>query len=242
MSVKEVQSKADIMNQTEYVSLVDSKNQNDLTCYNLKDSESMVKFLFHLSSSMQHTVIGIGIVGIILNLTGVYILSTRKSMKNTFNQLLVTLYCIDSLFLCAYVYLSVSLTYIKSQHLSNTIASRFVKLFYSFAFKVSIFLTVATSHERYIAMLKPVVHFASVSTESNQRLRLMKYLIPIITIAAILNIPEYLELEFVWEESSNSLRNNTLNNRYSITPYLFLKTMFKQSKTFIYVFSFTFML
>ena len=91
-------------------------------------------------------------------------------------------------------------------------------------------------------MLKPVVHFASVSTGSNQRLRLMKYLIPIITIAAILNIPEYLELEFVWEESSDSLRNNTLNNRYSITPYLLLKTMFKQSKTVIYVFSFTFML
>ena len=208
------------MNQTEYVSLINSKDQNDLTCYNLKDSESMVKFLFHFASSMQHTVIGIAIVGIILNLTGVYILSSRKSMKNTFNQLLVTLYCIDSLFLCAYVYLSVSLTYIKSQHLSNTIASRFVKLFYSFAFKCSIFLTVATSHERYIAMLKPVVHFASASTGSNQRLRLMKYLIPIITVAAILNIPEYLELEFVWEESSTSLTNNITNDRYSISPYL----------------------
>ena len=214
------------MNQTEYAPVIDYIDQNDLTCYNLKDSESMVKFLFHFSSSMQHTVIGIAIVGIILNLTGVYILSSRKSMKNTFNQLLVTLYCIDSLFLCAYVYLSVSLTYIKSQQLSNTIASRFVKLFYSFAFKCSVFLTVATSHERYIAMLKPVVHFASASTGSNQRLRLMKYLIPIITVAAILNIPEYLELEFVWEESSNAQRNNTSNNRYSITPYLLPKTMF----------------
>ena len=123
------------MNQTEYAPVIDYIDQNDLTCYNLKDSESMVKFLFHFSSSMQHTVIGIAIVGIILNLTGVYILSSRKSMKNTFNQLLVTLYCIDSLFLCAYVYLSLSLTYIKSQHLSNTIASRFVKLFYSITYQ-----------------------------------------------------------------------------------------------------------
>ena len=111
------------MNQTKEVSAtdIDVGSFNGLTCYDKKDLESMVEFLFHLSSSMQHIVIGIAIVGIMLNLTGVYILSSRKSMKNTFNQLLVTLYCVDSLFLCAYVYLSVSLTYIKSQHMSNTI-------------------------------------------------------------------------------------------------------------------------
>ena len=201
------------MNQTKDISVNDIVSFHDLTCYDKKDLESMVEFLFHLSSSMQHIVIGIAIVGIMLNLTGVYILSSRKSMKNTFNQLLVTLYCVDSLFLCAYVYLSVSLTYIKSQHMSNTIVSRFTKLFYSFAFKCSIFLTVATSHERYTAMLHPVIHFADMSTGSNQRLRLMKYLIPIIVVASVLNVPEYLEFEFVWEEVAKKETNQTSNFR-----------------------------
>ena len=201
------------MNESKEISLTEIGYYDELTCYNKKDLQSMVKFLFHFSTYMQHIVIAIAIVGIILNLTGVYILSTRKSMKNTFNQLLVTLYCVDSLFLGAYVYLSLSLTYIKSQHMIHSITSRFIKLFYSFAFKCSIFLTVATSHERYVAMLHPVVHFSYMSTRSNQKLRLMRYLIPIIAVASILNVPEYLELEFVWKKSSNAETNYTSNNR-----------------------------
>ena len=136
----------------------------------------MVKFLFHFSTYMLHIVIAMAILGTILNLIGICILTSRQSMKNTFNQLLVTLYCIDTLFLFSYVYLSLSLTYIKSQHISFMITSRFVKLFYSFAFKCSIFLTVAISHERYVAMLHPALHFAYMSTLSNQRTRLMKLL------------------------------------------------------------------
>ena len=63
-------------------------------------------------------------------------------------------------------------------------------------------------------MLHPALHFAYMSTLSNQRTRLMKYLIPIITVAAILNVPEYLEFEFVWKESSTEERNYTSRNAY----------------------------
>ena len=201
------------MNETKEVSIKDIDYYDGLTCYTKKDLDSMVKFLFHFSTYMQHIVIAMAILGTILNLIGICILTSRQSMKNTFNQLLVTLYCIDTLFLFSYVYLSLSLTYIKSQHISFMITSRFVKLFYSFAFKCSIFLTVAISHERYVAMLHPALHFAYMSTLSNQRTRLMKYLIPIITVAAILNVPEYLEFEFVWKESSIEERNHTSTDR-----------------------------
>ena len=210
---KETLQKDVIMNETKEVPIKEIDYFDGLTCYTKRDLEPMVKFLFHFSTYMQHIVIAVAILGTILNLTGIYILSSRQSMKNTFNQLLVTLYCIDSLFLCAYVYLSLSLTYIKSQHISVTITSRFIKLFYSFAFKCSIFLTVAISHERYVAMLHPSLHFSYMSTLSNQRKRLMKYLIPIMTVAAILNVPEYLEHEFVWKESSIEERNDTWTDR-----------------------------
>ena len=210
---KETLQKVVIMNETKEVPIKEIDYFDGLTCYTKRDLEPMVKFLFHFSTYMQHIVIAVAILGTILNLTGIYILSSRQSMKNTFNQLLVTLYCIDSLFLCAYVYLSLSLTYIKSQHISVIITSRFIKLFYSFAFKCSIFLTVAISHERYVAMLHPSLHFSYMSTLSNQRKRLMKYLIPIMTVAAILNVPEYLEHEFVWKESSIEERNDTWTDR-----------------------------
>ena len=124
------------MNETKEVPIKEIDYFDGLTCYTKKDLAPMVKFLFHFSTYMQHIVIAVAILGTILNLTGIYILSSRQSMKNTFNQLLVTLYCIDSLFLCAYVYLSLSITYIKSQHISVMITSRFIKLFYSFASQV----------------------------------------------------------------------------------------------------------
>ena len=188
-------------------------HNHQLTCYDKKDLESIIEFLFKLSSSMQHIVIGLSITGVIMNLSGVYILSTRKSMKNTFNQLMVSLYCIDSLFLVAYAYLSLTLSYIKVQHPAVAIISRFIKLFYSFAFNCSIFLTVAISHERYIAMQYPLIHSAIMSTGQNRRLRLLKYILLITIFALILIVPEYLEFEFIWTLDHASVPTNNFTNR-----------------------------
>ena len=186
-----------------------SQEYGDLTCYDKSDMRPMVEFLFHLSSAMHYVVITIAVLGILLNVIGAYILASRKSMKNTFNRLLISLYSIDSLFLSAYIYINLTLTYVKSQHPIYTILSKFVKLFYSFAFKCSIFVTVGTAHERYIAMLYPATHIANVSSGRNLCIRLLKYLIPISLASMILIIPEYLENELIWElrNSSNTQKD-----------------------------------
>ena len=181
-----------------------SQEYGDLTCYDKSDMLPMVEFLFHLSSIMHYVVITIAVFGILLNVTGAYILASRKSMKNTFNRLLISLYSIDSLFLSAYIYINLTLTYVKSQHPIYTILSKFVKLFYSFAFKCSIFVTVGTAHERYIAMLYPATHFGNISSGRNLCIRLLKYLIPISLASMILIIPEYLENELIWELRNSS--------------------------------------
>ena len=181
-----------------------SQEYGDLTCYDKSDMLPMVEFLFHLSSAMHYVVITIAVFGILLNVSGAYILASRKSMKNTFNRLLISLYSIDSLFLSAYIYINLTLTYVKSQHPIYTILSKFVKLFYSFAFKCSIFVTVGTAHERYIAMLYPATHIANISNGRNLCIRLLKYLIPIILASIILIIPEYLENELIWELRNSS--------------------------------------
>ena len=181
-----------------------SQEHGDLTCYDKSDMLPMVEFLFHLSSIMHYVVITIAVFGILLNVTGAYILASRKSMKNTFNRLLISLYSIDSLFLSAYIYINLTLTYVKSQHPIYTILSKFVKLFYSYAFKCSIFVTVGTAHERYIAMLYPATHVSNISSGRNLCIRLLKYLIPISLASMILIIPEYLENELIWELRNSS--------------------------------------
>ena len=172
----------------------------------------MVEFLYMFSTSMQHIVIGVAIAGILMNLIGVYILSSRQSMKNTFNKLLISLYCTDSLFLVAYIYLSLTLSYIKVQSSVITIISRCTKLFYSFAFKCSIFFTVGTAHERYIAMQHPITHSIDMSTGRHRRLRLIKYILPITISAIILSIPEYMEFEFFWKSNDTSSIGSHLSN------------------------------
>ena len=179
-------------------------NYDDLLCYDNEYMDSMVEFLFILSLIMQHAVVVIAIIGVLMNSTAMYVLCTRKTMKNTFNTLLISLYCCDTLFLCTYVYLSLTLSYMKTPYWIQTILSRFVKLIYSATFKCSIFLTVATSHERFIAMHHPIIHSAYMSSERSRQIRLLKYLIPITASAIILIIPEYMESEFVWKLKNSS--------------------------------------
>ena len=181
------------------------RDYGSLTCYDKNDMMSMITFLFLLSASMFYILIALSIIGIILNLTGVYILCSRKTMKNTFNQLLVSLYCVDSLFLTSYVYLSLTFTHITT---ITTILSRGVKIFYSFAFKCSIFLTVGTSHERYTAMKFSSINIGDMNTERRLRMRLIKYIIPIIICAMILTMPEYLENEIIWVSRNSSTPEN----------------------------------
>ena len=205
----------DLVDHTSHKSVVaTTKNHSlqeygDLTCYDKKDMLPMVEVLFYLSSTMHYVVITIAVFGILLNAIGAYILTSRKSMKNTFNRLLISLYSIDSLFLSAYIYINLTLTYVKSQHPIFTILSKFVKIFYSFAFKCSIFVTVGTAHERYIAMLYPATHVGNISSGRNLCIRLLKYLIPISLASMILIIPEYLENELIWElrNSSNTQKD-----------------------------------
>ena len=190
------------------------RDYGSLTCYDKNDMMSMIRFLFLLSASMFYILIAASVIGIILNLTGVYILCSRKTMKNTFNQLLVSLYCVDSLFLTSYIYLSLTFTHITT---ITAILSRGVKIFYSFAFKCSIFLTVGTAHERYTAMRFPSINICDMNTVRRLRIRLIKYIIPIMICAMTLTMPEYLENEIIWvlKNSSTTENHGVMNERYS---------------------------
>ena len=63
-------------------------NEDDLTT--IKSYHFWIKGIF---------VLCVAFVGFILNIIAVHILSTRNSMKNTFNSLLIFLFCVDSFYL-----------------------------------------------------------------------------------------------------------------------------------------------
>ena len=181
------------------------QNYEDFVCYNESDVlRSTIVFQSYFTSAMLHITVAIAVVGTLLNLIGVYILSSYKSMKDTFNRLLISLYCIDSLFLVIHIYLNVTTIDDETYNPEIVVLSKWIRMLYSFLFKCSIFLTVGVSHERYSAMRSVQIG------KDILRNRFLKYLVPVLAISVILNIPEYLETKMVWElENSSSTESST---------------------------------
>ena len=176
----------------------------DLTCFNEGDVFlSTIEFLSYFSSAMLYIIITIAVVGTLLNLIGVYILSSYKSMKDTFNRLLISLYCTDSLFLVFHIYLNVTSIDDKTYHPTDVVLSKWIRMVYSFLFKCSIFLTVGVSHERYSAMRSVQIGKGILGN------RFLRYVVPVLVISVILITPEYLETEMVWELRNSSSTENT---------------------------------
>ena len=130
----------------------------DLKCYRKNDFASNVEFLYIFSSTLHYIITIVSVFGILMNATGIYILSITKSMKNTFHFLLIGLYCYDTSFLISHIFLNINLKYNRYHGILLKIGTRFIKLLYSAAFNASIFMIVAISHERFIAMRYPLVH------------------------------------------------------------------------------------
>ena len=181
------------------------QKHEDLTCYKEGDLFlSTIEFLSYFSSAMLYITITIAVVGTLLNLIGVYILSSYKSMKDTFNRLLISLYCIDSFFLVIHIYLNVTSMDDETYHPDYVVLSKWIRMVYRFLFKCSIFLTVGVSHERYSAMRSVQIGKGILGN------RFQRYLVPVLAISVILSIPEYLETEMVWElGNSSSTKNST---------------------------------
>ena len=176
----------------------------DFVCHNESDALfSSIVFQSYFSSAMTQITITIAVVGTLLNLIGVYILSSYKSMKDTFNSLLISLYCIDSLFLVLHIYLNVTSMDDETYHPTNVVLSKWIGIVYSFLFKCSIFLTVAVSHERYSAMKSVQIGKGVLGN------RFLKHLVPVLVISVILITPEYLETEIVWELTNSSSTENS---------------------------------
>ena len=192
-----------------------NESTTDLKCYGKNDFASTAEFLYIFSSTFHYIITIVSVLGMIMNVTGIYILTITKSMKNTFHFLLVGLYCYDTTFLMSHIFLNMNLKYNRSHGIFVKIGTRFIKLLYSAVFNASVFMIVAISHERFIAMRYPLLHHQLMESKRSRRLHFIKYFLPILILSCILVIPEYMKFEFVWElkNSTGTLNYDAQNKR-----------------------------
>ena len=149
------------------------------------------------------------IIGILMNILFCFILS-RKQLRNVFNSLLIALAIFDTLFLILEStekdYLSVSWN---SGVLSQIQILLFPKLLYPLrriVFFSSMYMTVAISLERYIAVTCPIsLHLQLKNDKKAQIIRFLKYFVTVFVASIVVTIPNFFESEAIYNNTTQLL-------------------------------------
>ena len=148
----------------------------------------------------------IGIPGIIGNVVASVILS-RKSMRNSFNFLLIALAIYDSCYIILDIFQKR-----KELHTSAYIIL-FPYLLYPLemiAMTGSILLTVAIALERYTAVHYPISYRQTMKNANAMKKRVATYLIPMTIICILFNVTKFMEMSYQCEDV---LKIESINNR-----------------------------
>ena len=122
-------------------------------------------------------------------------------MKNTFNSLLIFLFCIDSFYLVIEEVSSIQTilaTTEENDDFITLLVPHFLYPMESVSLTASIFMTVGIAHERYIAIKSPIKHRQSMRSNSARRIRLIKYIMIVIFCSFAINLPKFFEREIIW--------------------------------------------
>ena len=148
-------------------------------------------FNFWIGSVMHDT---IGFTGILMNIVFCYVLS-RKELRTVFNCLLIALAIFDSLLLM----LRIIETFRRQYQLTTQVhIFLFPKVLYplsSVTLCISIYMVVAISMERYIAVTRPIsLHLEMENSKRAQVKRFLKYLLPVVLFSILFNIPKFFDV------------------------------------------------
>ena len=146
---------------------------------------------------------GLSIVGIFLNLLGIRILIMKESAQNLFNYLLITLFIADSVYLVLANMESLLNVLIASDYLYFLLFPNFIYPGRWMAMTMSIFMTVAIAHERYVAVRYPIKHRTQEKSAKFRWRRLGKYVITSVVLAILSNLPHAFESKFRWKDMRN---------------------------------------
>ncbi|TRY77068.1 hypothetical protein TCAL_00022 [Tigriopus californicus] len=140
--------------------------------------------------------------GLIGNVVSIWVLSVPE-MRNSFNRLLLALAIIDCLFILPGILIYTSKAFAWKATWYNYAFPVFLYPFSEIALCSSIYMTVAIAVERYIGLCLPLRRL------SRRPCTAKAYIIPVILIALLLNIPKFLESETVAVKTGGLFSNET---------------------------------
>ena len=142
----------------------------------------------------------LGIIGINANLTSIPILLSRK-MSSIFNQTLAVLAMVDTTYILLDTYRTIVKNLDPGLNYFDVVAHVYLRPIQSIAMNASIYLTVVIAIERYLAVSRPLSVYMGEIGGQNKWQTLVFYVAPAITLAILINIPCFFEVEWVYQES-----------------------------------------
>jgi len=180
-----------------------NENHTELNCYN--STEQNDALLQNIGFWVEGVLpIIIGVPGIVGNVFAAIILS-GKTMRNSFNILLIALAIYDS----GYVLLDIFQK--RSELHNNFYVMIFPYLLYPLemiAMTGSILLTVAIAIERYTAVHYPISYRQTLKNANAMKKRVASYLIPVTLICIAFNVTKFLELSYICTDLAKTNKDN----------------------------------
>ena len=166
----------------------------------------------------------VAIIGLLANIATIFILFKQKSSENTFNSLLICLFLFDSVILLTGILWSFQ-AYLELFSTAQIIL--YPILIYplkNISMTASIFMTVAIAHERYDAIRQPVQYRQMMIDLDVRRKHFMKYILTIVLISLIFNVPKFFEIRIQWIHITESIPRPYHAIDESMLRYLIYRT------------------
>ena len=164
------------------------------------------------------------IIGTILNCVSIHVIWTKYDRTNIFYRMMIILLCFDNCVFITWTNLCLALAF----GLNNSVILEMIPYFsYPFShisISASTFMTIAISHERYLAIKDPFKYREANKHPKVQNNRLKMYLLSVILISVVFNSPHFLDLEVRYVDLSvdaNATSSNLTDSfggiKYNIT-------------------------
>ena len=148
--------------------------------------------------------VSISTVGMCFNTIAIIVILSMNKRQNIFNYLLICLLATDSVYLFFCVSYEILDHIITSDRWFNLIYPKIIHPLINMSVTLSIFLTVAISHERFIAVQYPIVHSQKMKSAKSRKICLLKYLIVTILLSIIFHLPKFFEIDIVWVNENST--------------------------------------
>ena len=170
-------------------------------CYVLTEYEGKILYKFDYWIG-DLSVMVLSILGILLTIFFACVFFLSLTNPTTFHHLMVILFLVDCFYLLLAILRRIKTVFKTNLIILTMIYPTFIYPMSSISLTMSIFLTVAMAHERYIVIKNPLSHQRHMRSSKYRRNMLLKYLLFMVICSVGFNFSKFFEAYIVWEDSS----------------------------------------